>query len=70
MKKLFLLAGIAAVFSACSTESLEPIGATDKNDITLEFENRIAAQSLILNDTKYTNTSGEDFTITTLNYFI
>ena len=40
MKKLFLLAGIAAVFSACSTESLEPIGATDKNNITLEFENR------------------------------
>jgi hypothetical protein len=37
MKKLFLLAGIAAVFSACSTESLEPIGATDKNNITLEF---------------------------------
>ncbi|MEY4524782.1 MAG: hypothetical protein RIR57_152 [Bacteroidota bacterium] len=70
MKKLFLFASIAAVFSACSTESLEPIGATDKNNITLEFENRIAAQSLILNDTKYTNTSGEDFTITTLNYFI
>ena len=70
MKKLFLLVNIVAGFSACNSESVEPIGPNDKNNVTLEFENRVAAQTLALNDTKYTNSSGEDFTITTLNYFI
>ena len=56
--------------AACSSESLEPINPNDKNIVTLEFDNRVAAQTLVLNDTKYTNSSGEDFTITTLNYFI
>ena len=70
MKKLFLLVNIVAGFSACNSESVEPIGPNDKNNVTIEFENRVAAQTLVLNDTKYTNSSGEDFTITTLNYFI
>jgi hypothetical protein len=70
MKKLFLLVSIVAGFSACNSESVEPIGPNDKNNVTIEFENRVAAQTLVLNDTKYTNSSGEDFTITTLNYFI
>lgn len=68
MKQLFI--GLLLLTAACSSENLEPINPNDKNNVTLEFENRVAAQTLVLNDTKYTNSSGEDFTITTLNYFI
>lgn len=68
MKQLFI--GLLLFTAACSSENLEPINPNDKNNVTLEFENRVAAQTLVLNDTKYTNSSGEDFTITTLNYFI
>jgi len=68
MKQLFI--GLLLFTAACSSENLEPSNPNDRNNVTLEFENRVAAQTLVLNDTKYTNSSSEDFTITTLNYFI
>lgn len=43
---------------------------TELNSLTLTFDNRIGAQALALGTDTYQNTLGEDFTVTTFNYFI
>lgn len=40
------------------------------NTLTLSFTNQIGNQLVSLGNEKYKNAAGEDFTITTLNYFI
>jgi hypothetical protein len=74
MKSLFksfsILACMLSVVLACNKVEVEPIGANDKNNITLEFDNRVGGQKLALGTTIYKNASGEDFTVTSLNYFI
>ncbi|WP_159466727.1 MbnP family protein [Dyadobacter sp. 3J3] len=78
MKKLIylsLLSFICAVsIVACNDDSND---VTDNPDLvagtgklTLKFDNVSGTQDLKLDSTKYTNSSGEDFTVSTLNYFI
>ena len=71
-KKLFsfiALCGILSIsfFSCKKTEEINP---NDKNSIIIEFENRVGNKPLVLNTGVYKNASGEDFTMTTFNYFI
>lgn len=40
------------------------------NNVTLKINNVVGSSPLVLNDKTYTNSSGEKFTITTINYFI
>lgn len=69
--KLFVtFSFLLAVVVGCSKDEVEPIGPNDKNDVTLEFDNRVGTQALALGTTSYKNSSGEDFTITTFNYFV
>lgn len=70
MKKLLIFAIVAISISACQSDSIEPINPNDKNNLTIEFDNIVGAQNLALGSTKYTNASGEDFIVTTLNYFV
>lgn len=56
--------------TACQKESIEPIDSSIKNTISLEFENRVGSQSLIMANQTYQNAQGESFSVTKLNYFI
>lgn len=56
--------------TACQKESVEPIDSSIKNTVSLEFENRVGGQSLLLVNQTYQNAQGESFTISKLNYFI
>ena len=68
ISKLFIAIFAAAFIISCSKE--ETIGPNDKNNIILEFDNRIGDQKLVLGTTKAKNAMGEEFTVTTLNYFV
>lgn len=70
MKNLFLIATAAIICSACQSDGIEPINPNDKNNLTIEFDNIAGSKNLALGTTQYTNASGEDFTVTTLNYFV
>ncbi|AEI49274.1 MbnP family protein [Runella slithyformis] len=43
---------------------------TELNSLTLTFDNRVGDKTLALATGTYQNTLGEDFTVTTFNYFI
>ncbi len=68
ISKLILLSISFVLFIACQKE--DEIGPNDKNNFSIEFDNRIGDQKLVLGTSKATNASGEDFTVTTLNYFV
>lgn len=60
----------SALLLACTKDDVAPAGADDKNAVTLEFDNRVGAQKMALGSTTYKNAFGEEFTLTTFNYFI
>lgn len=55
---------------SCNKEDMDDYSATDKNSLSIEFDNRVGDQKLVLGTTTAKNSSGEDFTVTTLNYFV
>lgn len=61
--------GMMSFVAISCKNSEEEINPNDKNSVVLNFENRVGNQ-LLTPSTTYKNGSGEDFTITTLNYFI
>jgi hypothetical protein len=69
MKKIAfaLVLGISVFFAACETSDINP---NDKNSVSLYFENLVGTEPMVLNTKTYTNASGEDFTISTFNYFV
>jgi len=64
---LFVLLFSSIVLFSCKENE---INSNDKNSITLSFDNKVGDKALVLGTGAYTNSSGEDFTVTTLNYFI
>lgn len=68
MKKIFALTAIAALFfSSCKKDDT----ATDENgSIMLHFDNVAGTSDLALNTGVYTNATGQNFTVTTFNYYI
>jgi hypothetical protein len=64
----------AAGFIACNNDITDVSTGTDlvsgTGKLTLEFDNVVGNQDLKLDSTTYTNGSGEDFTVSRLNYFI
>jgi hypothetical protein len=69
MKKIvfLLIVCIPLFFVACEISEINP---NDKNAVSLNFENMVGTEPVVLNTKTYTNASGEDFTISTLNYFV
>ncbi|OYU66453.1 MAG: hypothetical protein CFE22_09045 [Cytophagaceae bacterium BCCC1] len=69
MKKIAfaLVLSISVFFAACKTSDINP---NDKNSVSLYFENLVGTDPVVLNTKTYTNASGEDFTISTFNYFV
>lgn len=68
ISKLFLAVFATVVIISCQKE--DEIGPNDKNSLSIEFDNRIGDQKLVLGSTKAKNALGEEFTVTKLNYFV
>lgn len=62
----------ACLIVACNDDSKtvteEP--ETGNGTMVLHFDNRVGSEDLNLDSTTYTNSTGEDFTVSKLNYFI
>ena len=67
---LWIFISLSILFVSCKSEGIEPIDPSVRNNVSIEFDNRIGTKSLILNNATYQNAAGEDFTVSTLNYFI
>ena len=70
MKKILLLAVIAATVSSCKKDDPATFDANTRGDITIEFDNIAGSSDLQLNTGTYTNASGEAFKVTTLKYYV
>lgn len=68
ISKLFFAIFATVTIISCHKE--DEIGPNDKNSISIEFDNRIGDQKLVLGTTKAKNAAGEEFTVTKLNYFV
>ncbi|MEZ4905544.1 MAG: MbnP family protein [Spirosomataceae bacterium] len=68
LSSTLLALAITFLFIACNKET--EIGPNDTNTLALTFENRVGTQPLVLGTTIYKNASGEDFNVTTFNYFV
>lgn len=69
-RSLFSLALAATVLlfvAGCKQDGPNP---DKKGEIVLNFDNVVGSADLALNTGSYTNASGEDFTVTMLNYYI
>lgn len=58
---------LSVAIVSCQKDEINP---NDKNSVSIEFENRVGDQKLVLGSTKAKNSTGEEFTVTTLNYFV
>lgn len=72
MKKLSIISlALTAILFSCKKESTTPdFSSTDKGSIGIEFDNVAGDADLILNTATYTNATGENYNITTFNYYI
>ncbi len=61
--------GFIILTASCKKDDDE-INPNDKNSITLSFDNKVGDKALVLTTGAYINNVSEDFTVTTLNYFI
>lgn len=57
-------------FVACHKEEVDAIDPSTKNSVSIQFENRVGDQKLVLGTPAYKNAAGEPFGITALNYFV
>ncbi|WP_341228393.1 MbnP family protein [uncultured Arcticibacterium sp.] len=68
--KLYIgLLGLSIFATSCDDDAMgDDPNAT--NTVQIEFDNRFGATDIELGTTKATNASGEEYTLSTLNYFI
>lgn len=66
---LLILSG-AFVFGAKKAPPGDTDPAKELVALTLQFDNRVGGEELILNDKAYKSAAGEDFTVSQLQYFI
>jgi hypothetical protein len=71
MKYFFMAACSAAIlFASCSKSKTPEFQPGDTGQLEIEFDNVVGAQNLQLNTGVYVNAKGENFTVSTLNYYI
>lgn len=73
-KSLALLTLSALIFSSCKKEP-DPIDEDETptpttGSLTLEFDNMVGTEELVLNDSTYLNQNGDTFNVTTFKYYI
>lgn len=65
-----LVAAIGITFVSCDKSDEDVIDPNATNTVSLEFDNRVGDQKLVLGTTSYKNATGEPFTVSAFNYFI
>jgi hypothetical protein len=71
MKRFFIVALAATtLIISCKKNTAPNYNANVKAPLTIEFDNVVGDQNLILNTGSYTNAAGENFTVSTLKYYI
>jgi len=71
MKYILCIAALAAIgFTSCKKENDNPYNSNVKGDLSIEFDNIAGSSDLQLNTGSYTNSSGEDFNVTKLKYYV
>lgn len=73
MNKLLLLSLLSALVLAggiLSCKSNDPSAEAARGTLTLQLDNVVGNEDLVLQTGRYTNSSGEAFTVTTLNYYL
>ena len=68
--KLFAVTLILTVFASCSNDDDAIEELMGENSITLEFDNSVGSDDLLLATSSYTNSQNETLTITRLNYIV
>lgn len=70
---IFMLASCstALMLTSCKKQTVEP-GYNQENlaPLSVEFDNLVGGQNLVLNTTNYTNAAGETYNVQLLQYFI
>lgn len=64
------IAALLVTFASCKKTEVDVIDPNAKNTVSLEFDNRVGDQKLVLGTPAYKNAAGETFALTTFNYFI
>ncbi len=59
-----------ASFVSCKKTDADVIDPNAKNTVSIEFDNRVGDQKLVLGTPAYKNAAGETFSLTTFNYFV
>ena len=71
MKRFFLLFAAGSVaLASCKKDDTPEYNPNIKADLTVEFDNIAGAADLQLNTGTYTNSSGENFKVTKLKYYV
>lgn len=70
MKYLIVSLLTTILFIACKKDKMEVYDPNVKSELTLKFDNIVGDKELQLNTGSYTNASGEQFSISVLQYFI
>lgn len=68
VKSILLAATLTATIIACNDNGVMDPNAT--NDVMIEFENVVGDRTLVLDDATYKNANGDDFTVSTFNYYV
>ena len=68
--KLFAITVLLGVLSSCSSANDETTELSGANSVTLEFDNSVGTDDLLLATSSYTNSQDETLTITRLNYIV
>ena len=70
MRMTFLFVSAILAFTACKKDTTLTYDPSVKSELTLEFDNVAGDKELQLNTGTYTNASGEQFSVSLLQYFI
>ncbi len=68
IKSIFIATSFATAIIACDDNEVMDPNAT--NDVVIEFENVVGDKSLVLDDATYKNANGDDFAVSTFNYYV
>lgn len=67
----FFVPSILLLLSSCKKDVQEPVyQESNLAPLSVEFDNIIGGQNLVLNTTNYTNAAGENYNVQILQYFI
>ncbi len=60
----------AFILTACQNDDSDEIKPDDKNTVTIVFDHYVGNEKLALGSKSYKNAAGEDFTVSTLNFYV